>query len=199
MSTADKKPASSSDQEENQMESTKTLKTSAWRRAVLLAGIGVVSAGSVAGVSFALTSSSTPAASTHVASTTATSSAGGTGGTWGHIRKAKIRQVLRRAVSGQIELATKNGFVTVDFNRGAVTSISSSSITVLRADGQHVTDAVTAKTHMPKAGTPTDGRQVVVVSENGNALYVLNVGSPAAGAKKTSTPAKTSSSNTSTT
>jgi hypothetical protein len=180
------------------MESTKTLKTSAWRRAVLLAGIGVVSAGSVAGVSFALTSSSTPAPSAHVASTPATSN-GSAGSNWSHLRRARIRQVLRRAVSGQIELATKNGFVTVDFDRGAVTSISSSSITVLRADGQHVTDAVTAKTHMPKRGAPTDGRQVVVVSENGNALYVLDVGSPAAGPKKTGTPAKTSSSNSSTT
>ena len=41
------------------MEPKKALKASGmWRRALLVAGIGVVAAGSVAGVSFALTSSS---------------------------------------------------------------------------------------------------------------------------------------------
>jgi hypothetical protein len=178
------------------METTKTLKKSAWRRAVLLAGIGVVSAGSVAGVSVALSSNSTPAPSTHVASGTATSS---NGSAFGKIRKARIQQVLRRAVSGQIELSTKNGFVTVDFNRGAVTAISSSSITVLRADGQHETAAISSSTHMPKRGTPADGQQVVVVSEGGNTLYVFDLGSPGSSSKKASTPAKATSSAGSTT
>jgi hypothetical protein len=183
------------------METTKTLKRSAWRRAVLLAGVGVVSAGSVAGLSFALSSNSTPSAATHVASTSGTTSSSGTKPAWGNVRHARLRHVLRRAVSGQIELKTKTGFITVDFNRGAVTAISTSSITILRADGQHVTDAVTSKTHMPKnGGAPTDGKQVVVVSENGNALYIVNVssistkaGSNKSGSANTGSSAKTSS------
>jgi hypothetical protein len=187
------------------METTKTLKKSAWRRAILLAGIGVLSAGSVAGVSFALSSNTAPTSpSTHAASTsTSTSSGSSSTNTWKHLRRGKISQVLRRAVSGQVEVATKNGFVTVDFSRGHVTAVSSSSITILRADGQHVTEAVTSKTHLPKKGAPKDGDQVVVVSENGNALYVVNIGSLAAGhnggSTKTTTPAKTSSSSSSTT
>jgi len=187
------------------METTKTLKKSAWRRAVLLAGIGVLSAGSVAGVSFALSSNAAPALPSTQPTSTSTSS--GSTANWKHLRHGKIRQALRRAVSGQIEIKTKSGFVTVDFSRGDVTAISSSSITILRADGQHVTEAITSKTHMPKKQAPTNGKQVVVVSENGHALYVVNIGSLAAGhngsskagSTKTTTPAKTSSSSSATT
>jgi hypothetical protein len=160
---------------------TKAVKKSAWRRGLLLAGIGVLSAGSVAGVSFALTSDATAAPTTHVVSTqTAAPSTNASAAGWRQLRRARIRQILRRAVSGQIELATKNGFVTVDFNRGSVTSISSSSISVLRADSQKVTDSISSTTHMPKRGVPKDGQQVVVISENGQALYIFFVGSPAA-------------------
>ena len=170
---------------------------------MLLAGIGVVSAGSVAGVSFALTSSTTPAPSHLTASTpnnpgTPSSDTKQSGTAWGQIRKAKVHEVLQKAVSGQIELRTKSGFVTVEFDRGVVSSISSSSVSVLRSDSKTVTEAVTSKTHMPKRGTPAKGQQVVVVSEGGNALYVIDLGSQASQTQSASgNSASTSSDNTS--
>lgn len=151
------------------MEPIKAAKTSRMgRRALVLIGIGVVSAGSVAGVSFALTSGTTAAAApAQTASTTQSSSTAG--------RRARGIAILRRAVHGELELSTKNGFVTYDFDRGIVTSISSSSITVLRADSQSVTEAVTGSTHMPKRGVPTKGEDVAVVSTAGNAVYIFDL------------------------
>jgi hypothetical protein len=169
------------------MESTKALKASAWRRALLVAGIGIISAGSVAGVSFALTSSSGGSPASHVASNTPSSSTGSGANANGVLRKAKVRQLLRHAVHGDLELATKNGFVTIEFDRGAVTSISTSSISVLRADSQTVTDAITGTTHMPKRGVPTQGQQVVVISKGGDALYIFDVGALASVKSGTST------------
>jgi hypothetical protein len=155
------------------MEPMKAVKASRiGRRALLLTGIGVLSAGSVAGVSFALTSSSIAPAAAQVASTATPSSS------TPHVTRPRQRAlgVLRRAVSGQVELSTKNGFVTVDFDRGTVKAISGSSITVLRPDNQSVTEVVTGTTHMPKRGVPVLGQNVIVVSHSGSALYVFDVG-----------------------
>jgi hypothetical protein len=175
------------------MESAKAVKKSAWRRGLLLAGIGVVSAGSVAGVSYALTSStgSAPHPVTSSAGTPSSTTSESSG--WSQIRKAKVRQVLDKAVSGEIELRTKSGFVTVDFDRGVISSISSSSVSVLRSDSKTVTDAITSSTHMPKRGTPAKGQQVVVVSESGKALYVFDIGAPASAPKQGSSGTGTSS------
>jgi hypothetical protein len=154
------------------MEPKKALKASGmWKRALLVAGIGVVAAGSVAGVSFALTSSSgSPAAAT----TTATAKPSTTSGANG-VRQRAL-QVLRRSVHGDIEVATKNGYVTFEFDRGAVTSISSSQITVLRPDGQSVTEAITGSTRMPVRGVPAKGQNVVVISVGGNTYRIVDVG-----------------------
>lgn len=153
------------------MEPIKAVKTSRiGRRALVLVGIGVVSAASVAGVSFALTSnsgsSSSPAA-TAASNTTSSATASG-------IRQKGLA-ILRRTVSGEIELSTKHGFVTYEFDRGVVTSISSSSITVLREDGKSVTEAVTGSTRMPVRGVPTMGENVVVISTGGNAVRIFDL------------------------
>jgi hypothetical protein len=169
------------------MEPLKAVKTSRMgRRALMLIGIGVVSAGSVAGVSFALTSSSgTTAAPAATASSTktATSPSG--------IRQRRLA-ILRRTVSGQIELSTKNGFVTYEFDRGVVTSISSSAITILRQDSKSVTEAVTSTTRMPVRGVPTTGENVMVISNGGNAVRIFDL--DALGAAKSGTSSSGTSS-----
>jgi hypothetical protein len=154
------------------MEPKKALRSShMWQRALLVTGIGVLAAGSVAGVSFALTSSTgSPAA----AGTTASSKPSTTPKANG-LRRREL-QVLRRTVSGDIEIATKNGYVTYEFDRGAVTSISSSEITILRPDGKSVTEAITGTTHMPKRGIPAKGQNVVVISTGGNSYRIVDVG-----------------------
>ena len=154
------------------MEPKKALRAShMWQRALLVTGIGVLAAGSVAGVSFALTSSSgSPAA----AGTTASSKPSTTPKANG-LRQREI-QVLRRTVHGDIEIATKNGYVTFEFDRGTVTSISSSEIAILRPDGKSVTEAITGTTHMPKRGVPAKGQNVVVISTGGNSYRIVDVG-----------------------
>jgi hypothetical protein len=168
------------------MEPMKAVKASRiGRRALLLTGIGVLAAGSVTGVSFALTSS---AIAPTAAQTTSTTSASGSATPRVDRPRERALQVLRRAVSGEVEIATKNGFVTIDFNRGTVSSVSGSSITVLRPDGQSVTEAVTGTTHMPKKGAPATGQNVIVISHSGDALYIFDVGpfhAPGSGSKKT--------------
>ncbi len=153
------------------MEPKKALKASRmWQRALLLTGIGVLSAGSVAGVSFALTSSS---GSPSTAATTSTAKSGTSSGAERAGQRAL--EVLRRSVHGDIEVATKKGFVTFEFDRGVVTSISSSEVTVLRPDGQSVTEAITGTTKMPKRGVPSKGQNVVVISVGGKSYRIVDV------------------------
>jgi hypothetical protein len=183
------------------MEPMKAVKASrVGRRALLLGGIGLISAGSVAGVSFGLASSSSSPTVAQVA-TSSTAASGGSAAP--KIRRPydRARAVLRRAVSGQIEIDTKNGFVTIDFDRGTVTSISSSGLTVLRPDGMQVSEAITTRTHMPKAGVPTKGENVIVVSDSGNALYIFKAGpfNPFGTGKKSTGSSSTSGSSSSTT
>jgi hypothetical protein len=183
--------------EETGMEPLKAVKTSRMgRRALVLIGIGVVSAGSVAGVSFALTSGSTTAVSAQAGSAQTASTSKGTAkssSTAGD-RRQRVGAILRRSVHGEIELKTSSGFVNYDFDRGAVTSISSSSITVLRADNQSVTEAVSGSTHMPVRGVPTKGENVVVISTGGKAVRIFDIDPIRAGKSGTSTSGQPSAS-----
>jgi hypothetical protein len=156
-----------------------------YRRALLTVGIGIAAAGGIAGASYGLTSNSGPA--TQAAATSKASTGSNSSGSSGHKASSDARshsrlmRLLRRAVSGDVEIDTGSGFVYVDFDRGVVTSISSSAVTVLRADGHSVSDAITSTTHMPKRGAPGKGTNVVVISTSGKALYVFDVGRLAAG------------------
>jgi hypothetical protein len=125
----------------------------------------------VAGVSFALTSStSNPAAAGTTASAKPSTPSKANG-----LRQREL-QVLRRTVHGDIEIATKNGYVTFEFNRGVVTSISGSEITILRPDGVLVTEGINGSTHMPKRGVPAKGQNVVVISVGSNSYRIVDVG-----------------------
>jgi hypothetical protein len=174
------------------MDAFKAVKASRpWRRAVLLSGIGIVSAASVAGVSYGLTSATTSATAKPSVNLSATSTKAAPKV---QAPYAKARAVLRRAVSGQIELYTKKyGFVTIDFDRGSVSSISRSAVTVLRPDGRSITEAVGSSTHMPKSGAPDQGQNVIVVSHAGKALYIFDVG-PFAGQKGSGSSSSTATS-----
>jgi len=179
------------------MEPKKALKASRmWQRALLVTGIGVLAAGSVAGVSFALTSNTgSPAAAgtTAGAKPSTTPKANG-------LRQREL-QILRRTVSGQIEIATKDGYVTFEFDRGVVTSISSSQITVLRPDGKSVTEGINGTTRMPKRGVPAKGQNVVVISTGGNSYKIVDVGAfhPFGGSSSSGSSATSSNGSVSTT
>ena len=68
-----------------------------------------------------------------------------------------------------------NGFENVTFDRGEVTAVSASSITVKRPDGQSVTKAIDANTKfrgVQSAGDVKTGKPALVVSKGTTATMV---------------------------
>ncbi len=155
-----------------------SLGTTAVKRKLLIAGaiIGVAAA-SFGGVAYAATGSATPAASGH-------SHAAKSYAAKRHLGRARLPGLVSRVVrlaehSIHIDAVVhlKTGFVTVAIDRGVVSSVSTSSISLKEADGQTVTDKVTTSTHvLPRAtggiSGVRDGEHVVVVSESGLARLV---------------------------
>jgi hypothetical protein len=84
---------------------------------------------------------------------------------------------LRRAIHGDVIVRGQggNGFENVTFDRGEVTAVSASSITVKRPDGQSVTKAIDANTKfrgVQSAGDVKTGKPALVVSK-GNAATMV--------------------------
>lgn len=82
--------------------------------------------------------------------------------------------LLRHTVDGTISVKTKNGYQTLDFARGTVGSISTTSITVDSPDGTSLTAAINGQT---KFHNTTDqelqpGDKVGVIAEQGVAKLV---------------------------
>jgi hypothetical protein len=109
--------------------------------AVALIGIG-------GGVAFATSGSSTPN-TTLTASTTPTtgSSTPATGS-----GKHKHHGLLDRAEHGQVTVRTKTGTEVIDVQRGLVTAVSPTSITVKSKDGFSATYVVNSATKVSKTG-----------------------------------------------
>ena len=130
--------------------------------ALLVAGIGVVSAGSVAGVSFALTSSSAPtalrpAAAPHECDSRARRPVRAN-------RRQRVQAILRRSVHGEIELADQERLRDVRLRPRDGHLDLELSIT-RAASGRPVGDRGDhGSTHMPKRGAPTKGQNVVLIS-----------------------------------
>jgi hypothetical protein len=86
-----------------------------------------------------------------------------------------LGRLARRAVHGELTVHTKDGYQTVTFDRGAVTSANGTSITIRRPDGVSVTEALTPTTRyrgISGASAITTGKQAIVVSHDGTALLV---------------------------
>jgi hypothetical protein len=92
-----------------------------------------------------------------------------------------LRGLVRRAVHVDVVVPKAGGgFRTIDIDRGAVTAVSSTSITVTSPGRTPVTAAITSSTRQP-AGAVTVSEQVVLVSSDGNALLVRPVRTAASG------------------
>lgn len=63
-----------------------------------------------------------------------------------------LRGLIRRAVSADVTLKTKAGFRTFRYERGEITAVGTSSVTVQTADGTATTFAVTAQTRIRSKG-----------------------------------------------
>ncbi len=155
-------------------------------RAVIAGAAAVASVAAVGGSAWALTSSSsstppavqTPAPSSGSLKSPAASRAHGRR----HHAKApaveaRLKALVRRAVHVDAVVRMKTGFVTVSIDRGKVTSVSPTSITLQEADGQSVTDSVTSTTRVvPKSvggiGGVHVGSLAVVGAENSTAKVI---------------------------
>jgi len=89
-----------------------------------------------------------------------------------------LRPLARRAVHGDVVVKAKDGsYVTVTFDRGAVTAASATSVTLQRPDtNQPVTFSVDANTKVHGVASAADlkvGQQAVVVSRSGTATQIL--------------------------
>lgn len=96
--------------------------------------------------------------------------------------RAHARALLRRADHATIELKVKGQWVTYTLDRGTVTAVSPTSITLARPDGQSVTDTLTPQTRyrgVTSESAIETSRPALVISENGSALRVRQA--PAAG------------------
>jgi hypothetical protein len=89
-----------------------------------------------------------------------------------------LRRLLGRAVHATFVIPTKSGNVTVTLDRGAIQSISSTSITILRKDGVTVTDPISSSTKFLRASESSlaAGDHVVLVQVGGTTRYVVAIG-----------------------
>jgi hypothetical protein len=101
--------------------------------------------------------------------------------TSGHPAKAESRGLLARADHGTLEVKQKGQWVTYQLDRGNVTAVSPTSITLSRPDGQSVTETIDSGTKYKgvtsEAGIQT-GRSALVLSENGTAVRIRQVTTP---------------------
>jgi hypothetical protein len=102
--------------------------------------------------------------------------------------------LLARADHGSLEVRVKGQWVTFTLDAGKVTSVSGSSITLARPDGQNVTEAITSGTRFKGVTSPTAivvGKRARVISQNGVAVQVAQRSGNASPSPATTGPAGT--------
>ncbi len=143
-------------------------------RTVIVAAVALASVASVGGISYALTANtqSGPAAAS-AGGFASTGTAATAGALHKQVVRGRIARLVHRAVHIDVVVpAAGGGFRTIDFDKGTVSAVSTSSITVDPADGDApITAAITSTTREPK-GAVSDGQSVLLVSSDGNALII---------------------------
>jgi hypothetical protein len=138
----------------------------------VIAAVGVAAALGAAGTAYAATGSSSGGSTP--ASATPAVTPGRPGGRTGAAGRHHPRNLLQRADHATIELKVKGQWVTYTLDRGKVTAVSSSSITLARPDGRSVTETITPSTRyggVAEGQVKTD-RPAVVISDQGTALRI---------------------------
>ncbi len=158
------------------------------RRRIAAGVVAVLAVAGVSGLAYAETSGSPsqthPGSSASEVASTPTPGQGG-GGAQGANPGGKVRNraagLLRRAIHVELIVPGANGggYRTIDADRGTVTAISSSSITISRPDGKSVSASVDSSTRFRGGVRPQVGDQAVVIQSNGAAMSVAK--RPAAG------------------
>jgi len=93
-----------------------------------------------------------------------------------HTPKAhRRRTLLERTDHATVEVKVKGKWVTIELDRGKVTSVSSSSIVLHLPDGSSVTETITSSTKftgITGASSIRPNVRATVISENGDALRI---------------------------
>jgi hypothetical protein len=100
----------------------------------------------------------------------------------------RLRAQLRRTDHATVEVKTKGRWVTYDLDRGTVSAVSPTSITLARPDGQSVTFTIGPATRFRGVGSESAialHQPALVVSENGAALRIRQARKVPAGAGTT--------------
>lgn len=137
-------------------------------RKTAFGALGVLAALGIGGTAYAATSSSPAAPPAGGSSTAAIQPAA-------RAAHPYIRSLLRRADHASIELKVKGQWVTYDVDRGTVTAVSPTSITLARPDGQSVTEAISPATRFRGVSSESGiqlHRPALVVSQGGTAVRI---------------------------
>jgi hypothetical protein len=166
----------------------------------------VVGAGAVAGIAYAVGSGSSSTSNTVASATTTTSTPGSVVVQDGMLVNAttkRLRQlggilrVLGRAVHAEVVVpVSTGGYRTIDLDKGTITSLSSTSITIApeESGASPVTATITSSTRQPKKVALADGDLVALVSSNGDALLIRHAHAPASAGSASAGSAATSTS-----
>jgi hypothetical protein len=149
-----------------------TIKTKA---IAAVAGVAVIGA-SAGGVAYASAGSATPAAAT----TTHSGDLQSAHRYFAHHRglRKELVELLRRTVHADLIVHTKAGYITVEVDRGALVTSSSSSVELKRPDGPTVSAVVTSQTRfigIPRAKM-VPGDRTIIVQTGGDAVLVATRG-----------------------
>jgi outer membrane lipoprotein SlyB len=131
---------------------------------VAVGAVGAIAVLGIGGTAYAATnpSSGSSAATTPQAAPAAVSKSG-------------LGAILRRTDHATLEVKVKGQWVTYTLDRGKVTAVSPTSITLARPDGESVTEAITSNTKYrgvtSEAGIQVD-KSAIVLSQNGTALGI---------------------------
>lgn len=134
--------------------------------AAAVTGVGLLTA---TGVTVADASAGPPpAASAALLASTSQSSAPHTGGT------GRARSLLARAVWAQVEVRTKHGYLTVDYQRGRVLAVGNGRLTVRGPDGRVVSYLITSTTKIHRKGAVATAADI----QPGDRVLVIAAGAP---------------------
>ncbi|MEP6696353.1 MAG: hypothetical protein ABJA34_05670 [Pseudonocardiales bacterium] len=120
-------------------------------RIVAWTAAATIGIGAVAGIAYAATDTAPTASAPPTAASSPHAKTGHAG------KGDRIRALARRTVHGEFVVKGKDGkYVTAETQRGAVTAVSRTSITVRSADGFTATYAVTSDTKVGKDKAKAD-------------------------------------------
>ena len=150
------------------------------RKSAAWAATGIIGAGIAGGLTYAAVATPAGASAGTTSGISAAQPTPGAAQAKGRLGGLGRRGLLARLEHGQLTLKTKQGDRTVDLQRGTVSSVSPTSISVTSPDKFAGVYAVTAATKVrTRAGLMTiasvhKGDRVLVVASGGKALRILD-------------------------